>query len=211
MTEQSFKQSRDVAQFQNWGPTYEDSRIQQIRDRIHQSLVDWVGEQGVRPQNVLDVGCGTGALLRRVGIRFPNAELTGVDVSPSMVETARAKVPEGLPVTFVHGAAEQLPFEDESFDLVVSTICFHHWRSRNEGLAEIQRVLKPGGRVFIADHYAVGWLRPFFAVTRCRDRVHTREELTRMYGAAGLRVDRWKLLDRLAKLPFIHGIGAVKP
>ncbi|WP_210589278.1 class I SAM-dependent methyltransferase [Streptomyces sp. GESEQ-35] len=177
---------------QSVGECREDSGVQRIRDRVEQSLVDWVGAQGIRPQAVLDVGGGTGTLLRRVGLRFPDAGLTGVDVSP-------------------HGPAERLPFEDETFDLVVSTVCCHHRRSPDKGLAEIGRVLRPGGRFCIAEHYAAGWLRPFFAVPGNSDRGHTREELTRRYGAAGLKVDRWQLLDRLAGLPFSHGIGAVKP
>lgn len=194
MTQQSLTESREVAELQNRGPTDEDGRSPWIRDRIHRSLVDWVGEEGIRPHHVLAAGSGTGALLRRVAIRFPDAELRGVDIC------------ERLP-----GDYERLPFADESFDLVVSVIGFQHWRSRPEGLSEIRRVLRPGGRVFVADHYAAGSLRPFFAVPRCLDGVHTLEELQRMYGAAGLSVDRWKLLDRLADLPLIHGIGAVKP
>jgi SAM-dependent methyltransferase len=170
----------------------EDGGIQRIRDRVEQSLVDWVGAQGIRPQAVLDAGGGTGTLLRRLALRFPDAELTGVDLSS-------------------HDSAGQLPFEDESFDLVVSTVCCHDGPRPDEHLAEIRRVLRPGGRFCVAEHYAAGWLRPFFAVGGHSDRGHTREELTRNYGAAGLKVDRWQLLDRLAGLPFSHGIGAVKP
>lgn len=211
MSSNTFKRERDYAHFNDWAPTYEDSRIQRVRDGIHESLAAYVSSTDLRPKRILDVGCGTGALLRRVVERFPEAALTGVDISPNMVSAARERVPQGLPVTFVEGPAEKLPFEDGQFDLVVSTICFHHWASRVEGLAEISRVLRPGGNMFIADHFAIGWLRPFFAVTRCRDRVHTPGELDRMISTAGLRTRQWRLLYRLGRLPFIHGVWATKP
>jgi len=207
VSNETYKRDRDVVHFDDWAPTYEDSRIQRIRDGIHESLADWVGGAGLEPKRILDVGCGTGALMRRMVERFPAAELTGVDVSPNMVAQARERLPKGLNVNFVEGPAEKLPFEDGQFDLVVTTICFHHWQSRVKGIAEVRRVLAPGGQFFIADHFAIGWLRPFFFLTRCRDRVHTPRELNQMLNDADLAVRKWKLLYRLGgKVSLIHGV-----
>lgn len=211
MIDSSFKPERDVVHYNDWAPTYEDSKVQRIRNDIHQSLVDWAASSGIQPKRILDVGCGTGALLRRVGPAFPDAELNGVDISPNMVKEASRKVPKGLRVHFLQGPAEKLPFEDGSFDLVVTTICFHHWRSRVEGIAEVHRVLAPGGRFYIADHFAIGWLRALFIAFRCRDRCHTPRELNRMLRDAGFSVQGWKRLYKLwGWLPLIQGVVAEK-
>jgi ubiquinone/menaquinone biosynthesis C-methylase UbiE len=103
---------------------------------------------------VLDLGCGPGALALRLARRSPDRTVTGVDLSPAMVRMARARaVWEGSAerVRFTEGNAAALPFDDGSFDLVVSTLSLHHWRDRTAALREIRRVLKPGGRAWIWD------------------------------------------------------------
>ena len=88
--------------------------------------------------------------------RTHDLDVTGLDLDSSMIERARgnavrrAKAGERQP-TFVVGDAAALPFEDQSFDAVVSTLSVHHWDDPGAGLAEIARVLKPGGRALIWD------------------------------------------------------------
>src|SRR5260370_42394509 len=88
---------------------------------------------GAVPRRVLDVGCGTGLLLRELGGRLPEArELTGVDAATTMIETANAggkaaTEPGRQPderLRYLHAHAERLPFDDASFDLVISTTSF---------------------------------------------------------------------------------------
>lgn len=202
-------QRRDVDRYDQWAKTYEDSKIQKVRNEIHHNLQDWISGAGIEPTRILDVGCGTGMLLHGLASRFPDAEAFGIDIAPSMIEEAKAKVTSEVPMTFVQAPAEHLPFDDGEFDLVVSTICFHHWHSRAEGLAEVRRVLAPGGRFYLADHFAIGWLRPFFAITMTRSRVHTPPELDRLMAGAGLSIADWKLLYKLGgRLPLIHGVLA---
>jgi SAM-dependent methyltransferase len=103
---------------------------------------------------ILDVGCGPGHLANRLA-RDRGLEVTGLDLDPAMVERAlanaeRAVTPEGRP-TFVVGVVAALPFADGSFDLVVSTLSMHHWADATAGLAEIGRVLRPGGRALVWD------------------------------------------------------------
>jgi ubiquinone/menaquinone biosynthesis C-methylase UbiE len=104
---------------------------------------------------VLDVGCGTGtiALLakKRVG---PQGRVEGIDASPDMVARATAKARRaGLQVQFANAVAQQLPFEDGEFDVVLSTLMFHHLpkKGREEFAKEAGRVLRPGGRLFVVD------------------------------------------------------------
>jgi ubiquinone/menaquinone biosynthesis C-methylase UbiE len=104
---------------------------------------------------VLDVGCGTGALAMvactRVGAE---GHVCGIDPGPRQVDRARTKAERaGLSIDFQVGVIEQLAFPDHSFDVVLSTLVMHHLPDdlKRLGLAEIVRVLKPGGRLVIID------------------------------------------------------------
>jgi len=103
---------------------------------------------------VLDVGCGPGHLANRLAGDHC-LEVTGLDLDPSMIERAQANagrmLADGRQPTFVAGGVDALPFPDASFDLVTSTLSMHHWSDPTAGLAEIGRVLRPGGRALIWD------------------------------------------------------------
>jgi len=106
-------------------------------------------------EQVLDVGCGTGTLAievaRRVG---PAGRVAGVDPGTEQIARARSKAARRhVPIDFQIGVIEQLPFPDQTFDVVFSTLMMHHLPAgvKRQGLAEIARVLKPGGRLVIAD------------------------------------------------------------
>jgi SAM-dependent methyltransferase len=103
---------------------------------------------------VLEVGCGPGHLTVLMA-RDHGLDVTGLDLDPQMIERARTKADEhsaaGRSPTFVIGDVAALPFDDKSFDLVVSTFSMHHWSDPPAGLREIERVLRPGGRVLIWD------------------------------------------------------------
>lgn len=110
----------------------------------------------LRPgERALDVGCGTGALAlvvqRRVGAA---GFVAGIDPGAQQIARARAKAArQRLPIDFRIGVIERLPFADQSFDVVFSTLMMHHLPAplKRQGLAEIARTLKPGGRLVIAD------------------------------------------------------------
>jgi ubiquinone/menaquinone biosynthesis C-methylase UbiE len=110
----------------------------------------------LRPgEHVLDAGCGTGTLAitakRRVG---PKGAVHGIDPSPEMIARAAKKARKaGMVVAFQTGVAEALPYPDASFDVVLSTLMLHHLpRAPRQAFAqESGRVLKPGGRVLVAD------------------------------------------------------------
>jgi ubiquinone/menaquinone biosynthesis C-methylase UbiE len=106
-------------------------------------------------ETVLDVACGTGTLAiaakRRVGTM---GSVTGIDASAEMIERARHKADRaGLEVTFVNGTAQQLPFDDGQFDIVMGTLMLHHLPKpvRAAFAREARRVLKPGGRLLLID------------------------------------------------------------
>jgi ubiquinone/menaquinone biosynthesis C-methylase UbiE len=202
---------RDVEPFNRWAPTYERGSREEFFKRLHGALLKWVIEEGKTPRHVLDVGCGTGALLRLAAQRWPDAVLTGADPAEEMIRVAKAKLPEGSSVTLVTAPAERLPFDDERFELVVSSVSFHHWTDQAAGISEIYRVLARGGHLCLADHFAVGLLHPFFVALRKRDRMHTRPEVNEMLERAGLRVVGWRIVARLGPLPFIRAVMAIRP
>ena len=96
-----------------------------------------------RPGSILDLGCGTGWFTRKLAERFPEAALTGADLSPGMLARATANGPEHA--GWLNADAEQLPLPDQSMDLVFSNLMIQ-WSNRPEViLAECRRLLKPGG------------------------------------------------------------------
>ena len=106
-------------------------------------------------ESVLDIGCGTGTLAiaatRHAG---PTGSVYGIDASPQMIARATRKARKaGAPAVFQLAAAEQLPFPDARFDVVLSTLMFHHLprNTRKQCAIEIRRVLKRRGRVLVVD------------------------------------------------------------
>lgn len=104
---------------------------------------------------VLDVACGTGTLAiaakRQVGA---HGSVTGIDASAEMIRRAQAKAERaGLDVAFVKGIAQELPFGDAQFDVVIGTLMLHHLPKpvRPAFVREARRVLKPGGRLSLID------------------------------------------------------------
>lgn len=99
-------------------------------------------------QRVLDVGCGTGILARTLAERVgPEGEVVGLDINEGMLAVARQKAPK---IEWRSGPAEALPFEDNSFDAVVSQFSLMFFEDRSAALKEMVRVLRPDGRLVVA-------------------------------------------------------------
>lgn len=111
---------------------------------------------------VIEVGSGSGRLAVKLAEVAPDVRVTGLDVTPEMVERASALAARsGVAdrVRFRVGDVSALPFADASFDATVSTFSLHHWPNPAIGLSEIFRVLRPGGVAMIYD--VVDWIRRF--------------------------------------------------
>jgi ubiquinone/menaquinone biosynthesis C-methylase UbiE len=183
---------RDVAPFGERAQGYDEG----WRGRLHHQIADRTADLALTcapaPNQILDVGCGTGYLLGRLAARAPQAEvLAGIDAAPAMIEVARDAAADDR-LRFVVGTAERLPWPAASFDLVVSTTSFDHWADQRAGLAECARVLAPGGRFVLADLFSL-LLLPTLPAGR-RGKARTRRRATPLVTAAGLHSPQWHRL-----------------
>ncbi|MBM0742344.1 methyltransferase domain-containing protein [Phormidium sp. CLA17] len=100
---------------------------------------------------VLDIACGTGEFERLLLQDNPNQHMLGVDISTEMLAIARQKLHHCSSVRFEQGSATELPSANEQFDIVVCASSFHYFDQPVDALAEMKRVIKPGGKVVILD------------------------------------------------------------
>ncbi|MGH7544883.1 MAG: class I SAM-dependent methyltransferase, partial [Gemmatimonadota bacterium] len=148
---------------------------------------------------LLDIGCGTGVLLREIGNVLPRDFVVGIDLSRRMLAVARERVQS--PPRLLRADVHDLPFEAGSFDAVVSSSSFHFWLAPDRGLQESARVLRPGGRLVITD-----WCDDFWAcrlcdhllrlVSRAHQRAYTSRQCATLLREAGYElesVDRYKI------------------
>ena len=127
-------------------------RLTTRESRFKELLVEQAAVSG--GQRVLDLGCGTGTLALQVKQREPDAALVGLDADPEMLDQARVKAEgAGVELELTEGFSTELPYEDASFDRVLSTLFFHHLdpEPKRQTAREIARVLRPGGELHVAD------------------------------------------------------------
>jgi ubiquinone/menaquinone biosynthesis C-methylase UbiE len=129
-----------------------------MRRRALKPIAEWMAGRNQRTLRGLDVGCGTGRLLAFLHDAWPGLRLSGVDLSPPYLAEARRLIGRTARVKLLEAAAETLPFDDASIDLVVSSFLMHELPPgiRIAALKEMARVLKPGGLVVIVDSMQKG-------------------------------------------------------
>lgn len=119
---------------------------------LKRRLVDLIVASGAH--SVLDLGCGTGTLAIALKRHRPALAVAGLDADAEILDIARRKADAaGVAVRFEQGLAGAVPCPDAAYDLIVSTLVFHHLlpAAKHAALAEARRVLKPGGTLLIAD------------------------------------------------------------
>lgn len=199
-----------VTRFDRRASTYETSALQQfLFGPVQDTALQLARQHLPQTRRILDVGCGTGQLLRRARPYYPLASLVGIDLAGQMLATANAITPAKLSVHFIHARAEQLPFPDEVFDLVLTTLSLRHWTDPPAGIAEIGRVLTVDGALILADVFP-RHRHPGSAAPMLRRRpAQVPTELSRMLAPQSLAVvgcDR----TRWFRLPDVQVIAARK-
>ncbi|MEM6490951.1 MAG: class I SAM-dependent methyltransferase [Pseudomonadota bacterium] len=153
-----------------------------------------------RDAAILDVACGAGAFLRELKANFPAARVAGLDLSPDYLSLAAERLADWRRgVDFVHAPAEEMPFEDASFDVVTSVYLFHELpqKVRLAVAREVARVLKPGGVFVFVDTIMEGDHPPFDGLlARFPVQFHepyyaeyVRSDVAALFEEAGLQVD----------------------
>ena len=190
--------------------SYDRTWERYVRDSTTLALEEFPTSPALR---VLDIGCGTGVLLRRALDADPTRTAIGVDVTLNMLRQAAQRLPHTVPLICASG--ENVPLLDASVDLVVSTSALHYMRDPIKMLREARRLLVPGGTVIIGD-----WCRDYWTmfaldhVLRWVDPSHAAtlsgETLVRLMRTAGFqnvrlsrrRIDRfWGLMTATAQRP----------
>ncbi|MFO0891156.1 MAG: class I SAM-dependent methyltransferase [Isosphaeraceae bacterium] len=149
---------RDQAaeEFTRWSESYDRCILQWLLfGPSHRALIRRIREAaGGRPFRLLDIGCGTGLFAARLRDALPQAKVWGVDLTAEMLTKGEVRwrhlEADVLPV---QGDSERLPFASGSFDFVTCANSFHHYPHQETAVAEMARVLNPGGRLLIIDGY----------------------------------------------------------
>lgn len=170
-----------------------DQRWQRYLSRTLLFFKDWTN---IPPAaSVLDIACGTGELERLILQTTPTQSIVGIDISERMLSQAQAKLKDYPNISLRNATASKLPFPNNTFDLVVSANAFHYFPSPTAAIAEMHRVLKPGGKAVILDWCKdfllcriCDWLLPLLdpAYRQC----YTEAELRHFFSDASLRVSR---------------------
>jgi ubiquinone/menaquinone biosynthesis C-methylase UbiE len=139
-----------LRRYARWAPRY-DRLWARYSDVTLSRALALISQHAKAPERILDVACGTGLFAERLLARFPGARVVGVDLSPDMLERARARFNGDERVRWIRSSAERLPVESETFDVVACNNAFHLIPDQPAALAEFHRALKPGGTLLIID------------------------------------------------------------
>ena len=190
--------------YDTFSETYEAKRhygYHQFLDEAEFGLI----ERHCQHADVLEVGCGTGLILNRAAMQAKKA--VGVDISPGMLEHAKKR---GLEV--YEGTATELPFEDQSFDLVYSFKVLANVEDIAQALQEMHRVTRPGGRIF-AEFYNRDSLRTLVKHLKPGTKIGSRGDTTDddVYTRYDSLADIQAMSPAGLKLEATHGIRIASP
>ena len=175
------KREQNRVFFDRWASTYDFSLFQFWMKRFHKAVLEEVDKD--KPASLLDISCGTGELLRE--LQDKDIALEGLDFSENMLGKAKEKLPAS--VKLQQGDVHCLPYQQDAFDIVVSTEAFHHYDEQLKALQEMVRVSKH--KVIVADINfflrPIHWLFEKFEPGCVK--INSRTEMKKLFEKAGLK------------------------
>jgi len=162
--------------------------------RLAKSFAAIMNKWGMTGGRALDLGSGSGILAVELAKAFPEFEFVGLDLSEAAVNVAREQAVESAVaarVSFQQGDAEEMPFDDDSFDLVVSSNTLHLLNNPIRMFDEVQRVLSPPGRFVISDFRRSWW----GALTQHIRAAYTPQEIRDLLRKS--KLENWAVQDGL--------------
>ena len=199
MTSKEYKEL-SVKEFTKAAEIYESDNAG-VYNMCKKDYPDVLAEIEKEPFNdLLDCGCGTGPMLTLLHRKYPDKRYTGIDLTPKMIEIAKRKKMKG--VELVVGDCENLPFDDDSFDVVICCESFHHYPNPGDFFSSVYRVLRPNGRLILRDMTmssdAVRWFcnnieMPLIHLAGKGDvRIYGREDIRKLCKNAGLKMESFE-------------------
>jgi ubiquinone/menaquinone biosynthesis C-methylase UbiE len=213
----SYDKAQATREFSHWSVGYDRSILQWLLfGPAHRAIISRLRLRSFgRPITILDVGCGTGVFAARIAAALPRATIWGMDLVDGMLmggrQRWRALGDQAVPV---QGDSERLPFASAAFDVVTCANSFHHYPHQDRAVAEMYRVLKPGGRLFLLDGCRDdfwGWFVYDICVSAVEGEVHhaSAREFREFFRAAGFRQIAQKSYRGPA--PFLLTEGIAEP
>lgn len=152
---------------------------------------------------VLDLGCGTGVILKEISNKNSSVELFGLDLSENMIAKATQRL--GTTANLSVGDAENLPYSDNTFDLICCVESFHHYPNPKKALLEINRVLKKGGIFLLCDTWTSSPIRHIlnFFIRFSNDgdvHIYSENEINKLLAVTGFGMVSWNLITNHAYL-----------
>lgn len=189
----SYDKKQATHEFTRWSESYDRSILQWLLfGPSHRAIIRRIaGHAGSKPLRILDIGCGTGVFAGRIREALPNARVWGLDLVAGMLEQGKPRWEHHAgTVQPVQGDSEHLPFRSDSFDVVTCANSFHHYPHQDRAVAEMHRVLAPGGRLILVDGYRDapwGWFIYDVCVASVEGAVHhaSRSRVRKLFAAAG--------------------------
>ena len=213
----SYDRNQATREFGRWSDNYDRSILQWLLfGPAHRAIIARIraGFDG-KPLKILDVGCGTGVFAARIREALPQAKVWGMDLVAAMLAKGRSRwqAHRGKIVP-VQGDSERLPFCEGAFDVVTCANSFHHYPHQERAVAEMRRVLKPGGRLILVDGSRDdpwGWFIFDVCVAAVEgDVLHASDRRVRsLFARAGFVATEQKLHRGLA--PFLVTEGVAGP
>ncbi len=151
--------------------------------------------------DLLDCGCGTAPMLTLLHEKYPDKHYTGIDLTPKMIEVAKAKKMKN--VDLVVGDCENLPFAENSFDAVICSESFHHYPDPQKFFNSVYRVLRPNGRLILRDmtmkSNVLRWFcnhieMPLIHLAGKGDvKIYSRDEIKKLCDSTGLHMESFEV------------------